>query len=107
MTNMTDIHTLSTGGVHFILPLVFVSNGEMIEFTCNVVSCTSIWVPISVYSIGSIVDFLVILCIIGITIFMVSMPTILGCVSFSLADLASDIYSRTRTTTSTPASTTT
>jgi hypothetical protein len=71
MTNMKNMHTLSTCSVHLVTTLVPIMKREIIEFPSNVVSSPGIAVPVIVHIIS--VHLLLI-----ITIFLKTPSTIFG-----------------------------
>lgn len=53
--DLVDSHTYVVGGVHLISAMVFVPHGEFVQLTGDVISSTSIGVPIHVNVVGGIV----------------------------------------------------
>ena len=104
MTNMTNIHTLTVGRVHLIMPLVLVANSKVVEFAGDVMCSPGIRVPIGVYTIGSGMHFLVFICVIIIFIFLPPEPAVLGGMTLFVADLTSDVNPRRSATSATPTS---
>jgi hypothetical protein len=46
MTNATDVHTCSIGGMDLIIPPVSVMDHQLLELAHDMVCCTSISVPL-------------------------------------------------------------
>ena len=52
LTCLVDSHTCVVGGMHLIGVVVFVSHGEFLQFTHDVIGSTSIGVPVCIHDVG-------------------------------------------------------
>ena len=51
VTNVTNLHTFSTGSVDVVLAAVLLTHGHLLEFTGDVVGCAAVHIPVCVHSI--------------------------------------------------------
>lgn len=50
---MTNFHTYSTCGVDLITPGVFVTDGQLVELTGDVVGCTGVKIAVGVNTVAA------------------------------------------------------
>jgi hypothetical protein len=74
MTNATNVHTCSIGGVDLVIPPILVMERQLLELIRDVISRYGISVPVGVDSIGRVASYSCIL-FIRYIIFIKAMPT--------------------------------
>ena len=76
VTNVTNLHTFSTRSVDMILTAILLAHGHLFQLTGDVVSGTTIHIPVCVDAVGTICcgnNFLILR---GLTIFIKAIPTV-------------------------------
>lgn len=53
IANMTYIHTCSAGGVDLFSPIILVLHSEFLQFSCDVISGSSVDIPVGINVIGA------------------------------------------------------
>ena len=89
MTNVTNFHTFSTGGVDVIFATVLLSHGHLVKLAGDVVCGTAVNVPICVDTVGAISSsghFFILRRL--IIVLIKAVPAVLGCVARLATDLA-------------------
>ena len=72
---MSDFHTRSTCRVHLVMSMVLVSDGQLVEFSCNMISGTGVRIPVCVDAVGVGDD----VCLLFfILIVLIAIPTLAG-----------------------------